>query len=782
MWHKIASFILRRRLPILGLVVALSGYMIYEATGLEMVYTFQRVVPADDEDYNKFEEFKKTFGEDGNVLLVGFNSDKIFDLEFFNDFYKTNQELTNAEGIQNILSLSKLYNLERNDESQSFKVKQLPEKEFANQLELDSFKNYIEGLKFYHGLLYNPENNFTMVLLTFKKEQLNSKARLGLVKTVENKYLELGKKYQIDFKFSGLPYIRTIYQGKVANEFKLFTLLAFLVCIIILLLFFRSFYTLLYSFVVVGLGVIFALGWTGVFDYKISILLGLIPPIIVVISITNVVYVVNKFHVEFRDHGNKIKAISRVLTRIGAASFLTNTTTAIGFGVAWFTGSEILQEFGIVSFLSIISLYILCMTVVPILLSYMPDPGYKQLKHLDNKYLGRVNNLLLEIVNKKRKLVYTIFITFTVLSITGIFFLKAKGYIIDDLPQKDKIVEDIKYFEKEINGVMPFEVVVDTKKPNGVKDLVTLQRIEKFQREVSSRFKEISKPLSITEMIKFANQAYYYGDSRRYILPSVVDIGNIAAYLPKGNNNGTNNILKSMVDSSFQKARISFQIADIGSDKIVPIKDGVIALADSIFPKEQYEVNVTGTSVIFLKGNQFLVSNLIQSLLIAYIVIAVILAILFGSFKMILISLTTNTIPLIFTAGFMGFMDINLKPSTVMVFSIAFGMAVDFSIHYVARFRMDLKKYDGNIGKAVNSALAETAPSMIYTSFVLFFGFSIFIMSTFGGTVSLGILTTLTLVVALFTNILLLPSLLLSFEKSINKKELLKKHLLEIED
>jgi hypothetical protein len=351
--------------------------------------------------------------------------------------------------------------------------------------------------------------------------------------------------------------------------------------------------------------------------------------------------------------------------------------------------------------------------------------------------------------------------------------------MVDDIPEKDPLFKDLKFFEKNIKGVMPFEIVIDTKKDGGVKDPQVLSKIDALERKLG-KFEEFSKPVSIAQLIKFARQANHDGDPRFYRVPGNLELGEIMNLLP--NDNGDKSTIRGMVDSNYRKARVSVQMADVGSVRIKEIKKEVEQIADTIFPKEQYTVNITGTSVIFLKGNDYLISNLMQSLLVAFVLIAALMASIFSSARMIVISLIPNLVPLFFTAGIMGYFHVNLKPSTVLVFSVAFGIAVDYSIHFLSKYRMEMKKTQSDIKKSVNLALRETGTSMIYTAVVLFFGFIIFAFSNFGGTIALGVFTSLTLIVALVSNLMVLPSLLLSYDKAIQKKKNKQKPLIEYPD
>jgi hypothetical protein len=364
-----------------------------------------------------------------------------------------------------------------------------------------------------------------------------------------------------------------------------------------------------------------------------------------------------------------------------------------------------------------------------------------------------------------------------VASIIGIYTIKISGSLLEDMPQQADFFKDIRFFEKEFNGVLPLEIVIDTKHPKGVLKLSTLKRMEALETAISE-VPQLSSPLSLVRLAKYSKQAYYNGNPKYYQLPTSQEQNFIAPYLKGISSEG--NLLNAYIDSTGRYARMTTFMKDIGTDEMKRIEDNLWPQIDKIFPKERYEVSMTGKALIFQKGTSYLVNNLIISLSLAIVLIALLMAWMFRSFRMILVSLIPNLLPLLVTAGMMGFLGIPIKPSTILVFSIAFGISVDDTIHFLAKYRQELKANDWKIKRSVYAALRETGVSMFYTSIVLFFGFSVFMISSFGGTVALGGLISATLLFAMLANLLLLPSLLLSLERNIANKETLKEPAIQI--
>jgi predicted RND superfamily exporter protein len=778
MWSAIATFCLRNRfwlLIALGIITVVFGFY---ATKVKMTYDYAKVIPKDDPDFVEYIKFKETFGEDGNILVIGVKSEDLFKLDFLNDWYKLSKELEARPGVEKVVSITNTYTLFRNDSLKALQIKPVLTKPLANQAEADSFQTFLRSLKIYDGLLYNADSNVTLIAVTLKKKELDSKARIPLVNDIETRANAFGKKYNTKMHFSGLPYVRTIMSSKVADEIKIFTFLSILITAIFIFIFFRFLSAVLLSLVVVTVGVVATLGCLAMLDYKITMLTGILPPLMVIIGVQNCIYLLNVYHQEYTLHGNKMKALTRLISKNGLPLFLTNVTTAVGFMVFSFSGSAMLDQFSVVSGIIIMLVYVVSLVFIPIVYSYLPPPKNKHTKHLDAKRLNKVLDYCNFLIYNKRKSIYIVTIVLVVVSLIGSFQVKNLGYVVDDLPETDPVFMDLKFFERNLKGTLPFEISIDTKTKDGVKDYVTLQKINRLEKELY-KIPEFSKPMSVVDVLKFANQGMHDGDERYFMVPNVIDISNIVDYLPK--QEYSKSLIKSMVDSNYQVARISVQMADIGSQKMKVFTNIVQAKIDSIFPKEDYKVKITGTSAIFLKGNDYLIENLIQSMIAALLIISIMMAFLFFSWRMVLISLIPNLIPLIMTFGIMGFFGIRLKPSTIIIFSIAYGIVVDFTIHYLAKYRNSLKKHNWDMRIAITESVNDAGPSIIYTAVALFGGFIIFAASNFGGTVALGVLTSLALIFGMFMNLILLPSILLSLEKRINAKSELGTSLIEID-
>lgn len=779
MWKFTASLILKNKITFIVLLSLITAFMVFKTSQIRLSYDFARVLPSDDPTYVDYLEFKKRFGEDGNVMVIGFQDEKLFSKDVFNDWSKLNKSVKNINGIKDVLSISSLYNIYKNDSMGKFDFKPISPKNNYTQSELDSIKSLIYSLPFYEGLVYNKESNTTLMAITFNNKVLNSVDRLQIVKDILDITSVFANEHHIKLHYSGMPYIRSYVMKRVSGEMTLFMVLAVLVTALILWVFFKSISSVLFSLLVSAIGVVWSLGVMQLFGYKITILSGLIPPLIIVIGIPNCVFFINKYHSEYIIHQNKIKALARMIISMGVTLFLANVTTAIGFGVLYYTNSPMLVEFGVVAAIGVMLTFVVSLIAVPIILSYLPPPKEKHTDHLQAK---RINKLLKKVdfwVQHKRPLIYLTVIIITIIGFWGMSQLNVLGYVVDDLPQKDPVYEDLHFFEKNFNGVLPFEISIDSKKDGGIlaNNASSLYKINRLQK-VFAEHPEFSKPISIAEGVKFSYQAYRGGNPKYYKVPGASDLRALSDY--SGTLNGQGNKLQFFIDSSKRYTRVSFQMADIGSIKIKELVKELKPQIDSIFPSSEYNVVLTGHSLVFLKSNDYLLKNLYESLTIEIILETLVALLLFRSLRIIILSKLPVLIPLVITAGIMGFLHINFKPSTILIFSIAFGISSDGTIYFLTRYRQELKKQGRSVAQAISITIRETGLSMVYTNIILFSGFAIFAASSFGGTVAMGVLVSLTLLIAMCTNLVLLPSILLSIDKRISRKKMLEEPIIEI--
>ena len=772
-WEVVAHIVLRNRITILVIIGLLTLFLSLQFKNVGMTYNEANLLPKNHIVNQQYTQFLNTFGEEGNLVVIGVKNSAFFTPKAYAAWNVLMQTLKSQKEVELVVSLNDLKKLQRDDQNQTFKlIDFIDQKQTQNPQYLQKIKQELfTKLPFYEGLLYNKKSGSIRSAIYIKKQIVNSPVRKKfIINVLVPAVQKFEKSTNIDLKVSGMPYIRTINTENMKGEIGLFIGSALCITSLIFFLFFRSIRATFISVCILLIGVLWSFGVLGLFHFKITILTAIIPPLIIVIGITNCIFLINKYQQEILEHGNKAKALQRVISKIGVSTLMTNVTTAIGFATFMITGNDLLFEFGLVTAVNVIIVYLLTLVVVPIVYSFMDVPSAKHLEHLTKNYISSFLNWVENVVKYKRNAIYIVYVILLIFSVIGVSKIKVSGSLIGEMPRSASFFKDILFFEKEFNGVMPLEIMIDTGRKKGVMKALTLQKIDDLQQTIDS-IPQLSKPISIVNLVKYAKQAYYNGNPEYYALPSSQEQIFILSYAKNATKNSNNNLMKAYVDKTGRYARITTFMKDIGTHDMAKIEARLQSKIAKIFSNPKFKITITGKALVFQKGTTYLIENLIESLIFAILLIAGLMTYLFRSWKMIFASVLTNILPLCVTSGLMGFFDIPLKPSTILVFSIAFGISVDNAIQFMAKYRHDLNQNSGKIKKSVFSALRETGVSTFYTSIVLIFGFAIFTLSSFSGTIALGGLISVTLTFAMFANLLVLPALVLTFEKwSGNKK------------
>lgn len=773
MWDKVALLIIKYRLALILVIVVVTGIMGYYATRVEMSYDFARTVPLNDPDNIMLQKFREQFGEDGNIIAVGFKDSAIYqrrNFEAYRDFARAVKQIS---GVSEVIALPMLkLGLKDVDKSRLYLANIFPET-IRSEREFDSLMRITRDQKLYMGQLVNTSNGATMMIVTVNKDVMNSSLREPLTAALLDAARKFENTTNITPHYAGLPFIRTVVTNQVKREMQIFLIASVVITGLIMFIFFRSSRAVIFSMIIIGIVVVWTVGTLALFGYKITLLTGLIPPVIVTIGITNAIYLLNKYHLEYAKTQNKLQAISTVVNKMGLATFLTNLTVAIGFLTLLSTDILVLREFGIVAGLNIMALFFVSLVMIPSIFSWLPTPTERHLRHLNFSMMERFLKEVDSMVTSQRALIYTASIILAIFSAYGVWQLRSVSFMVDDVPEDSVVKKDLEFFEANFSGIMPLEMVIEfqTKRRRPLLEVKNLQMIERFETFLDS-IPEVSKPVSLISFVKASKQAFYNNNPERYSLPTQNERAFILRYM-RGQSDNTG-LFRSFVDSTFSKMRISAQMADIGSVRMDSLVNFVIEpKMKSVFVgdgQDSIRTSITGTTKLFIKGNKFLIDNLRESLLLAFFLITLSMVALFANLRMIVISLIPNLLALMITAGIMGYFDIPLKASTALIFSITFGISVDNSIRFLAKYRQEILSNNFNIPLAVTDSILETGKSIIYTSIVLFAGFIIFAFSDFGGTIALGVLTSTTLVISMFTNLILLPALILTFDRPKKQK------------
>lgn len=847
MWNKISHIILRYRIWVITFLVIVTGFLATNLRYNKVSYDLSRLLPVGDSTSIVFQEFKETFGVNDNVYLVSTEDSSLFELSKFQKYYDFCQNIQKEIAVDSVFSVANFGYLKLDKETKTFKIEKAFESRPETQPQIDSALNLLHNQPFYEGILYVPQSDISLLAISFNADSLATVRRNNHVLSLTKKIEQFSEENDIEFNYSGMPFIRAKLSSQVRDEILLFIGLAFVLTALLLYFFLRAPRAVFVSLLIVSVGVVWLFGalgflnrlaeygWFSSLEFNINILTSLVPPLVIVIGIPNCIFLINKYFDEYRDHNSQALALKRVIQKIGGATFMTNVTTASGFATFIFASSDILKEFGIVASISIMGVFILSILLLPIIYSYLSPPREKHYKHLDYKWTNALIEWFVNVCKNYRGTVYVVMIFIAGTAGFGLSQLDNNALVVDDMPEDHPVMIDLKYYESNFNGVVPFEIIlragvgqkitlksqdslptseikelpfvkyvnVDSMglytivtKKNGdyvdqikefcqesgfsistiqgeqvkgkVLKLRTLKKVQKLYDLLDS-YDEFSRPMSMLDVLKYSKQALWGGEYKEFTLPTKLELGFINQYASKSKD-ASSEMLGAFISKDGSQLRISFKMKDVGTNRTKSLMKELAPKIEKIFKQQKFSYSYTGIGVIVAKGVETLISNLVMSLLLTVLIISILMGLMFKNFRMVLISLLPNILPLFITAAIMGYCGINLKPSTILVFSIAFGISIDDTIHFLVKYRQELSSNGGAIKTSVINALRETGLSMFYTSVVLFFGFGIFIASEFGGTVALGVLVALTLLVAMLSNLILLPCLLLTLDKLITIK------------
>jgi len=774
MWYHLGQNILKYKKTYLFFIFLSTVVMGYFAVQIKLSYEYTKAIPSDNPKFIVYNEFVKKYGVDGTTVVVGFKTDHFYTKDFFNQVDALHKAIKQNSAVAEVMSIPSAYTITKDSVDTKFNAAKIFHAPYTSDSLLLADQTIFENLPFYKNLYYNPDSNSYIMAISFIADSINSASRTKIINGIQNELNRFSQSAKTDVHISGLPFIRTIMADRIKKEMLWFLIGSLILSAITLLIFFRSISATIMSLAVVLMGVIWSLGTMVLLGQKITLLTALIPPLIVVIGIPNCIYFLNKYHTSYKETSDKDKAIVQMVGGMGVVTLFCNITAAIGFFVFALTKSPLLKEFGWVSGLNIMILFFISLFFIPPVLCYLPAPKAKHVRYLDNQYLEKILIKIERWAFTHTKWVFGITILAILISLLGVLQIKKDAFIVDDLPKQDKLYTDLKWFEQHAGGVMPLEILVDTKKTNGlIRSIKPLEQIDAFNTFLLEQ-PELGKPLGLLEGIKFAKQAFYDGDSLSYAVPTGTEMAFIGPYFasatpkeavkPTGNN--PVQLLNKFIDSAKRQTRISVNMKDIGSAKLPALLHKIDSASFVNFDTAKYNVVITGSSVTFLEGSNFIVKGLGESIFWAFLLIAICMIFLFRSFPILICSLIPNIVPLFITAGIMGWTGISLKPSTVLVFSVALGIAIDVTIRFLVNYKQELPHLNYQVHTTLVQTIKHTGISIIYTSLVLVAGFIIFCFSDFGGTKALGWLTSITLVVSTLTNLVLLPAMIKSFIKS----------------
>ena len=772
----IYSFLLKNKKQIFVFFLIILTFLTYQSLrNLRISNQINKTLPEVHESSKIHDQFRKKFGEDGNSFFISIPRNLLYEnIYIYEAWENLRQDIENEkiiiknneiDPIEVIVSETNLKKLVINEEDKIFDFISFANSKPNSTKDLEKIRNEINEYPFYKGLIYSDtkknqeKEEISLMVIQIKKEFMALEERSIWIEKILKKIENFKLKYP-EIHISGLAFIRAYIKKKIQEEVLIFVSLSILMMSLILFFFFRSWKILILCLSVVSSSVLFGLGMIAFLGYEISSMMSLMPSLLIVIGIPNCIYYIHYLQDKVQKHEKK-EAIKLTFLHISKISFMTNLTTALGFFTFITTKNQMLSEFGIATGISVLFLFLCSNILFTLGFQTIKIPAAKH-HFLENKFQNFLKKL--NIIPKKYNYYFSIALVLSLF--TAIFYAKkiqTTASFTDDLSEKSILKQDLRYFERHFSGVIPIDIYIQsTEKFNKEKQFKKLEELQKklYQNDL------ISKSISILDLSKYLRQAFYNGDSSDFKIIKNNEKVFFDEYLQNTKNKYINQIqqknpLFQFIDSTQKELRIALNIKDVNSKEMKKIIDFIEENAEQTLNSEDQKnkIQLTGNAILNLLGTDLLQKNLLFSLSLSIFLIALIILFIFGSFKITFIAIIINLIPLIFTAGLMGFLDIPLKPSTLLIFSIVFGISIDDSIHYLGKFK--LNQGLGLISKnLIETTTLETGKSMITTSLILFLGFSVFAFSDFGSTTVLGILVSFTLLIALICNLIILPYLL----------------------
>ena len=754
-WSRFADWILDHARLIVAAIFILSAPLGYYATQIQTDHTAGHFLSSDSDVLQEYRRANEVFGQSQTILYLVFEGADPYSPDVLTRLDTLTREIERYSGVQGVLSLTNVPRLIRQGDSL------VTQPLLSTGLSADSLGPRLRDQPFLRGLLLSQDGTTPAMLVKIERHFNDTPERVDLVDRIDARaHAVMG-----NVALAGFPYLRTQYAKRVTAEAPLFTGLALLLSLLFLYVTFRSWLAIALPTVVVVLGIVWTFGLMALFDYRLNLVTAVLPALLVIIGMANTIHLSTKFFDQYYLLHDRRRALIYTIRTAGMATFLTSLTTAVGFGVLLLSGSGNLKTFGAFSATGIMLLYVFSVTLIPIAYLKLKPPSERAARLATHDFFATFFGRVAYFAERRSGAILAFTALVIGVGILGAVQVSSNIYVFSDFHEDDPLRQDLATFEKGFGGVLPMEVVLEAKKPGAFRSLGNLRRIERLERTADTTA-FVGSALSVVDLVKLSNQAYFGGDPRTFRLPSGYEMPFLQSALTslvadEGGGRLTED-LPSFVDSTFSLTRVYLGVEDVGTERMTTLADTVGARARALFPTDRFNVFVTGTAITATQSGVNLVRNLIVSLVAALIVISALMALLFRSLRLTFISLLPNVIPLLLVGGAMGYAGILLKPSTVLIFPLAFGIAVDDTIHFLAKYRL-VRKQGQRRDEAIITTLRETGKAILFTSLVLMSGFLVFTFSSFAGTFNMGALTALTLGVALLTNLLLLPALLYRF-------------------
>ena len=745
-----------RKLSIATLLIlaAVSAFFITGLGDVSFDYDFEKFFPQDDPETQFFNEYRETFGSDNDFVLIGIlNEEGIFREPFLRKVASLTDSLKTVSYVTDVQSPTTVEQL-RFDPLFGAPIER-------PYLRYDDPSKYTkDSLRIYQqpellGTLFSASGKAVCVFL--KTEEYISKAEAD---TLDQDLERVLSHFTFDeIHVAGRASGQAYYVELLQNEFVLFISLSIILIAAFLIVAFRSFWGVWVPLLVVLMAVIWTVGLLARTGHPLGIMLNVLPVIVFVVGVSDVVHLVTRYFEELRQSRPKMQALKTAFREVGLATFLTSLTTGIGFLTLLTSGIQPIDEFGVYTAIGIFLAFILAFTLLPAVLALSKIP--RAVDHPTNRlFWDRRLRKLFRFVLKNRLGVMVGSALVFLISVGGAVLIESNNYLLEDLRESDPLQQHFRFMEEHFGGVRPFEMhitVVDDDKT--IWNLEVLHELDELSTYLDTAY-GVGAQMSVLQVVKSMNQSQHNGRIEHYRLPdSEAQFEKLMGKIESADRGG---FLRAIASEDGRYARIGGRIPDLGNIAVSKKDRKLAAFFEEEIDSDLFKYKLTGTSVLIDLNNEALSTNMIYGLLIAFGVIALIMGLLFKSLKMVLLTLIPNMLPLIMIAGIMGYAGIPLKVSTSIIFTIAFGIAVDDTIHFMSKLKLELMKGKSMI-YAIKRTVLSTGKAIVVTSVILCAGFILLIFSNFLGTYYIGLLISMMLLFAVLADLVLLPVLLILF-------------------
>lgn len=759
-FERLTTWLSKYRLFITLIIAFFSIFSIYSAFQIRADFTVQELFFDDQNERNFLKDFRQRFGPDDDTIIVVVKGNQLDNTAALEEISSLTNRLKHLSSIRDVISLTTISDL-GDPNLGTIDTRPIYHSIPDDSATLEKLKTRALNSPLISKKILAPSGQMSLIIAKLKKGLIRAKEmEIGVI-DVEKLIASFQKRSILNYQLIGVPIVRTELVRMIRNDQLFFLPLSTLISSFLLIFLYRRLSGLLIPLTTVGLAVSYTLALLNLFNYPLDILNNILPILIMVYGIADAVHMLTRYHEEIdkskdnqQPFSEKKEFATRIMMRhLGVACLLTSTTTAVGFLSLSSSKLSIMQRFGIFASSGIMIAYLVSLFIVPIGIDLLIKKEEKRKKTPQHwiwidRLLNSVSNFV--IAYPKRILIIAIGMALVFVYLGS--HVKVDNFLLGSLKKDHPIAIATREVNEELRGVVNMQIAIDGKE-NSIKDPRVLSAMLKLQHW-------LEKQKGVTETTSLANyiEELHFSIVGKRILPA--DPKAVAQLIFMA---GDFSEFKRYVDFKYRRARIVVTLKDIGARRYLPLVDRVEAHAANVFKNlKDIRIKVTGTSMLAYQGIDTLVWNLLTSLLIAFIVIAPLLMIVFRSVTIGLITLIPNLIPLSFGLGFMVLTDIYLDVTTVMIYSIAFGIAVDDTIHFVARFKEELAK-ENEVEIAIKKTMQSAAKAMVITSFLLMIGFMVILSSNFPGTQRFGLLGFVIISAAIIADLLITPAVMLLF-------------------